>query len=179
MRTSVFIGCLLLAAGARAQESDLGADFRHERDQLKDCTGFKTLMGCGETLFTGHPVHIAAGTIAPGDGVGAGLALVTHWTPNESWRLNYDMDAVTAPNGSWRAGGYMTAVYSRKRQIVVSTGGSGSTSNLAVQEYPVFHLYAQGISLEKVAYYGLGPNSSQSARSFFGMQQTIIGTNAV
>ena len=179
MRNIALIGCFLFAGCAYAQESGLGADFRHEGDHLKDCTNFKGIVGCGETLFTGHPMHIAVGSLAPGNGVGAGLALVTHWTPNETWRLNWDMDAVTTPNGSWREGGYMTAVYARKRQIVVSPGGSGSPSNLAVQEYPVFHLYAQGISLEKLAYYGIGPDSRQTDRTFYGMQQTVIGTNAV
>jgi hypothetical protein len=170
---------MLFAVRARAQESALGADFRHEKDDLKACTSFKTAIGCGETLFTGHPLHIAVGSLAPQNGVGFGLALVTHWTPNETWRLNWDADAVTTTNGSWRAGAYMTAVYARRRQIVVSPGGSGITSNLAVQEYPVFHLYAQGISLEKLSYFGIGPDTKESARSFFGMQQTVFGTNAV
>jgi len=179
VRTILLVGCLLSAGWARAQESGLGADFRHEKEQLEDCTSFKTIIGCGQTLFTGHPLHIAVGSLAPGNGVGAGLALVTHWTPNESWRLNWDADAVTTPNGSWRAGGYMTAVFVPRRQIVVSPGGPGTTSNLAVQEYPVFHLFAQGISLEKVSYFGIGPDTKESARSFFGMQQTVIGANAV
>ena len=179
MRIIVLIGCLLAAGWAHAQESGLGADFRHEKDHLKDCTSFKSIIGCGETLFTGHPLHIAVGSLAPGNGVGAGLALVTHWTPNETWRLNLDADGITTPNGSWRAGAYMTAVFIRRRQLVASPGGPGTTSNLAVQEYPVFHLYAQGISLEKISYFGLGPDTQESARSYFGMRQTVIGTNAV
>jgi hypothetical protein len=169
----------LLAAGARAQETGLGADFRQEKDHLKDRTELKTVIGCGETLFTGHPLHIAVGSLAPGNGVGMGLAFVTHWTPNESWRLNWDADGVVTTNGSWRAGGYMTVVYTRKRQIIVSPGGSGNSSNLAVQEYPVFHLYTQGTSLEKISYFGIGPDTKESARSYFGMQQTVIGANAV
>jgi hypothetical protein len=179
VRIKLFFFCLLLAGRARAQETGLGADFRHEKDHLHDCTGFTTIIGCGETLFTGHPLHIAAGSLAPQNGVGLGVAFVTHWTPNETWRLNWDTDAVAAVNGSWRAGAYMTAVYAPRRQIVPTAGGSGSTSNLAVGEYPVFHLYAQGISLEKVSYFGSGPDTSESARSFFGMQQTVIGTSAV
>jgi len=179
VRIQLVIACLLFAGLAHAQETGLGADFRHEKEHLEDCTSFRTIIGCGQTLFTGHPLHIAVGSLAPGNGVGAGLALVTHWTPNETWRLNWDADAVATPNGSWRAGAYMTAVYVRRRQIVSSPGGSGTTSNLAVQEYPVFHLYAQGISLEKVAYFGIGPNTTESARSYFGIQQTVIGTNAV
>jgi hypothetical protein len=169
----------VLAGSAHAQESGLAAEFRHEKEHLADCKSFKTVIGCGQTLFTGHPLHIAVGSLAPGNGVGAGLALVTHWTPNETWRLNWDADGVTTPNGSWRAGAYMTAVYVRRRQIVSSPGGSGGVSNLAVQEYPVFHLYGQGISLEKIAYFGIGPDTKESSRSYFGMRQTVLGANAV
>ena len=151
MRIKLGIACLLFAAWAHAQETGLGADFRHEKEHLADCTSFRNIIGCGQTLFTGHPLHIAVGSLAPGNGVGAGLALVTHWTPNETWRLNWDADGVATPNGSWRAGAYMTAVYVRRQQIVASPGGSGTPSNLAVQEYPLFHLYAQGTSLEKVS----------------------------
>jgi len=187
VRINLVIACLLFAGWAHAQETGLGADFRHEKEHLADCTGFRTIIGCGQTLFTGHPLHIAVGSLAPGNGVGAGLALVTHWTPNETWRLNWDADAVATPNGSWRAGAYMTAVYVRRRQIVASPGvssgvssvGSGTPSNLAVREYPVFHLYGQGISLEKVSYFGIGPNTSESSRSYFGIRQTVIGTNVV
>lgn len=179
MQSKLVLVCFLLAGAAHAQESGLGADFRHEKDHLEDCTSFRTAIGCGQTLFTGHPLHIAVGSLAPGNGVGAGVALVTHWTPNETWRLNWDTDAVATPNGSWRAGAYMTAVFVPRRKIVASPGGSGTRSNLAVQEYPVFHLYGQGISLEKVSYFGIGPDTKESARSYFGIQQTILGTNAV
>ena len=179
MRIILFTLCVLFAGQARAQESGLAADFRREKEHLKDCTSFRSAIGCGQTLVTGHPVHIAVGSLAPGNGAGAGLALVTHWTPNETWRLNWDADAVATPNGSWRAGAYMTAVFVRRPQIGVSPGGSGSTSNLAVREYPVFHLYGQGISLEKISYFGIGPDTQESARSYFGMQQTVIGANAV
>ncbi len=178
-RVAALTVCLLAMCAVRAQETGLGADFRHEKEHLVDCTSFRTIIGCGQTLFTGHPMHIAVGSLAPGNGVGAGLALVTHWTPNETWRLNMDADGVTTPNGSWRAGAYMTAVFVRRRQIIVLPGGSGSTSNLAVQEYPVFHLYAQGISLEKLAFFGLGPDTAESSRTYFGMRQAVAGTNAI
>jgi len=184
VRRIFFLLGLLLAARAFAQESQLGADFRGEWDRLQsNCSSFsfKSLGGCAQTLFTDHPMHIAVGSLAPQNGFGFGPAFVSHWTPNESWRLNWDLDAVATPNGSWRAGAYMTAVWDRHRRIVVSTGGSGSTSpsNLAVQEYPVFHLFAQSISLNKLDYFGLGPDTTDTARSYFGMRETIAGANAI
>ncbi len=175
---------LLLGASAWAQESQLGADFRGESERLKaSCSGFNfgALGSCAEVLFTDHPLHIAVGSLAPGNGFAGGVAFVSHWTPNETWRLSWDLDAVASGNGSWRAGGYMTAVLSRRRKIVVGTGGAGPApkSNLSVQEYPVFHAYAQDISLNTLDFYGLGPNSTVAGRSFFGMNEAITGVNAI
>lgn len=181
-RTLLFLLFLLLAATGRAQESQLGADFRHEREHLSaSCSsfGFKSLPGCAQVLFTDHPLHIAVGSIAPQNGFGAGAAFVTHWTPNERWRLNWNADAVGSTNGSWRAGVYMKAIYIPREKIIVGTGTTGSTpkSNLAVHEYPFFNLYAQAISLNKLTYFGLGPSTLRDDRSYFGMRETILGTN--
>ena len=178
----IFFAYLALSAGAYAQETQLGSDFRREGDALQqDCSSFnfKSLGSCAYTLFTDHPMHIAAGSIAPQDGFGLGPAFVTHWTPNESWRLSWDVDAVVSTNRSWRAGAYMTAIWDRHSRIVVKPGGSGAgASNLTVREDPVFHLLVQTISLKALDYFGLGPDSSEAARSFFGMRETVAGVNA-
>jgi hypothetical protein len=183
LQPAIFIACLTLAAGASAQESQLGSDFRREGDALrKDCTfSFKSVGGCAYTLFTDHPLHISAGSIAPQNGVGFGPAFVAHWTPNESWRLSWDVDAIASTNRSWRAGAYMTAIWGRHRRIVVNPGGTAKTggSKVAVQEYPVFHLLVQSISLNTLDYFGLGPETSDTARSYYGMRETITGVNAV
>jgi hypothetical protein len=73
----------------------------------------------------------------------------------------------------------MKAVYDPPKTITVGSGGSGAprTSNLSVSEYPVIGLVAQAISLNKLAYFGLGPSTSESQRSYFGMRETILGTN--
>jgi hypothetical protein len=181
-RFAIFLACLVLSVGANAQETQLGSDFRREGEEIrKNCTSFtfKSVESCADTLFTDHPVHLAVGSIAPQDGFGFGPAFVAHWTPNESWRLSWDVDAVVSTNASWRAGAYMTAVWDRHRRIVVRPGGSGSiASNLTVREYPVFHVLAQSISLNKLDYFGLGPDTGDTARSYFGMRQTIAGVNA-
>lgn len=166
-----------------AQESRLHADFRGEGQRLaSNCStlSFKLFVNCGKVLFTDHPLHIAVGSLAPQNGFGTGAAFLYHWTPNESWRLNWDLDAVASSNGSWRAGAYMTAVRTHHGRIVIVTGGTGSKhrSNLAVHEYPVFHLFAEADSLNKLGYFGLGPNTSDTQRSYFGMREVITGMNA-
>lgn len=179
---AVFVAYLTLSASAYAQESNLGADFRREGEAIHKSCGsfsFKSIGGCAYTLFTDHPLHIAAGSIAPQNGFGFGAAFVSHWTPNESWRLSWDVDAVVSTNASWRAGAYMTAVWDRHGRIRVAPGaGTASGSNVTVREYPVFHVLAQAISLNTLDYFGLGPNTSDTARSFYGMRETIAGANA-
>jgi hypothetical protein len=172
---------LLAAKAALAQETQLGADFRKEGEAIrKDCSSFSSLASCGEDLFTDHPLHIAVGSLAPQNGFGAGLAFVAHWTPNETWRLNWNVDAVATSNQSWRAGAYMTAVWDRHPGIVVNPGGTpGKKSNLKVTEYPTFHVFAQGESLNKLTYFGEGPNTREAFRSYYGMTQTVVGVNAV
>lgn len=174
---------LLAAKAVFAQETPLGADFRKEGEAIKkDCSSFSfaSLGSCAEDLFTDHPLHIAVGSLAPQNGFGFGPAFVTHWTPNESWRLNWDMDAVATTNQSWRAGAYMTAVWTRHRAIVVNPGGTpAKKSNIKVTEYPTFHAFAQGESLNKLSFFGEGPNSRDTNRSYYGMTQTVVGMNAV
>ena len=177
MRESVLL-LFLLTTPAMAQETKLGADFRHERESVSaNCAEFKKLLDCAETFFTGHPLHIAVGSIAPQNGLGVGGAFVAHYTPNESWRLSWNLDAVGSTNGSWRAGAYMKAIYTRPKKIVVVRGRHPGRSEASELEDPVFNLYAQTISLNKLTFFGLGPNSLEAGRSFFGMRETIPGIN--
>jgi hypothetical protein len=174
----------LVAAPLCAQENQLQADFRGEGERFhKSCLAFdlKALGSCAQVLFTDHPLHIAVGSIAPQNGFGAGAAFVAHWTPNETWRLNWNADGVAAPNGSWRAGVYMKAIRVPRHDIIVTTGtaADAAASDLAVEEAPFFNLYAQAISLNKIYYFGLGPSTTLADRSVFGMSERIVGTNVV
>ena len=167
-----------------AQESQLHADFRGEGVRFKQsCEQFSlaSLAGCGELLFTDHPLHIAVGSIAPQNGFGAGAALVGHYTPNELWRTSWDTDAIASVNGSWRAGAYFKAIHTpiEKIAVITTTSGTPAKSNLSVHPYTVFNLYAQSISLNELFFYGLGPNSLAANSSVFGMQQTIAGASAI
>src|SRR5438552_613637 len=176
----ILLVLFLTSALAWTQESQLGADFRREGEQFnKSCAGFKSIAGCAQLLFTGNPLHIAVGSIAPQNGFAAGPAFVTHYTPSENWRLKWDTDAVASANGSWRAGAYMTFVRTAMPPIKVTTGTPKKPSGSKIHEYRVFNIYAQAISLNKIDFFGLGPNTIGAGRSFFGMRETIIGSNAV
>ena len=156
------------------------ADAPGEIDKLKQsCTALGKIGGCAEELFTGVPIHIAVGSIAPQDGFGAGLAYVGHKTTT-NWRITWDADAIASNNASWRAGFYMTLVNNKEKPIGISFGTPKVKPNLTeLPEHPVIDLYAQTMSLNKLTYFGLGTDTSESGRSFYGMRETIVGTRVV
>jgi hypothetical protein len=78
-----------------------------------------------------------------------------------------------APNGSWRAGGYATFAAG----IDIGSGSDAgsyaddSAAQEASRERPVIHAYSEATSLNRVAFFGLGPNTRDAGRSFFGIRE--------
>ena len=188
MRRNLLLFLLLyVAAAAHAQQASPPSstdriDNPSELYKLKtSCFEISKIADCAEEVFTGQPVHIAVGSIAPQNGFGAGLAYVGHKT-TENWRITWDSDAVASNNGSWRAGVYVKFVdtYEKAPTVDFGTKGRNIKANLTkLPERPVINLYAQTISLNKITYFGLGPDTAEAGRSFYGMRQTIVGTSAV
>ncbi len=166
-----------------AQQTALAAELSKEGAEFKDsCLAF-SIGGCAGVLFTGHPLHIAMGSIAPQNGFGAGAAFVTHYD-GKNWLLKSDVDAVGSVNGSWRAGAYLKIIPTRARTVhpVINRSRSGATphkSKLRVVDYPLISLYAQAISLNKLEFFGLGNTTSLSGRSFFSERETIVGSSVI
>ena len=163
---------------------------RREGERASDAChfSFKAISGCGYTLFTDHPLHIAAGSMPPQNGFGLGGAFV--WSKNtRNWRMSWDFDAVGAFGGSWRAGGYMKLIHTphpKTSPIHVTIPAAGAASaekpkppQSFTHPYTVFNLYAQSISLNKINFFGLGNDTTLAGKSLFGMSQTIIGGNVI
>lgn len=181
MRFIIAIVCVLTATPALAQrETTLGAEFRLEGEALKeDCTSVKTLMGCASTLFTDHPVHVAIGSIAPQNGFGFGPAIVAERPIGENWRFSWSGDAIHATGGAWRAGAYLKMVRTGVRLPSPVGAGAGSDASAGIHPYPVFNIYAQHISLPTVSYFGIGPDTTTSTKSIFGLKHAILGTSTI
>jgi hypothetical protein len=186
----------LASAAALAQdpqENPLHGELRREGERVGEACNFtfKSIPTCGYTLFTDHPLHIAAGSMPPQNGFGLGGAFV--WTKNtRNWRLSWDFDAVGATTGdAWRAGGYMKLIHTphpKQPQIEVVTPMSGESAKANdkskdsapfTHPYTLFNFYAQSISLNKLNYFGEGNDTTLAGASLFGMTQTIVGANAI
>jgi hypothetical protein len=177
---------ILFSAKALYGQQPPATDPPGERAKLKDsCFSsafftFSGLGGCAEELFTGVPFHIAVGSIAPQDGFGGGVAYVGHHT-TDNWRNNWNADAIASGNGSWRAGLYIKFVHTPPEPVTATIGPTQQAKGAPVEltEHTIFGLYAQAISLNKITFFGLGPNSTEAGRTYFGMTETIIGGNVV
>jgi hypothetical protein len=167
-------------------EGRLHRDFRVEGESLAASCGkfsFGDLTDCGQTLVTGQPMHITEGSLAPQDGTGFGLAFVEHKDAADEWRLNWDVDAVAATSGSWRAGGYMKAYRLSGGKLHMEFPGTGSAakhkSEPLFNAAPLFTLYSETDSLNRVDYFGLGPNTLSVSHSTYGFTENITGVSAV
>jgi hypothetical protein len=185
-RSVLILLCFIGSAGFSQQPtptppSVAAEDPGTETGQLKKNCPFKHVLGCLQVLFTGQPVHIAVGSLAPQNGFAAGLAYVgQHNNLSSNWRNSWDADTVVSPNLSWRAGFYLKLVDSRVPDVGIQHGKKGIKANpTELPEQPVINIYAQAESLNKLLFFGLGPRSSLAGRAFYGMRETIAGISAV
>jgi hypothetical protein len=174
---------LCSAASAVAQQNQkegaFASDVRREREDLASgCGSLKGVPGCAQTLFMDHPFHIAVGSIAPQNGFAAGAALAYEQN-TKSTRLKWDADAVGAGSTAWRAGAYLKIIPTPSKTDIGVVTNPNVKPSLAIHTYPIFNIYAQGISLPTILYFGLGNRTPLSGRSYFGETQTIVGANAI
>src|SRR5215831_20791637 len=94
VRRIVLLLILVFVGPAKAQQTTSTSatptiDSPSELHKLKEsCFNLKGIPDCAVELFTGQPVHVAVGSIAPQNGFGAGLAYVGHKT-TDNWRTSW------------------------------------------------------------------------------------------
>ncbi|HMJ86736.1 MAG TPA: hypothetical protein VK504_26340 [Vicinamibacterales bacterium] len=187
MRRAAFaLVVLLCAVPLRAQQptpAEVAAeDPADEKGKIaKNCL-FKHVVGCLEVLFTGQPLHIAVGSLPPQNGFAYGLAYVGRKdTKSGNWRISWNGDAALSSSRSWRGGLYVNFVDSRisQAEVDMGTGNANMADIRAYIEQPVYTLYVQTISLNKLTMFGLGPETLESGRSYYGMSETVAGASGV
>lgn len=185
------------ATSARSGESGVGADFRKEWTAMKaDCSQAKKFFGCLTDIVTGTPLHLGAGTIAPGNGVALGpvFGYEHHYKPTNSKdpdtgarvsrgrALRVVGEGAVSPNRSWRAGGYLQLLPYEIRGPVVLNGPPPEPSRKdAVARtvlQPDITFYGQAVSLQQLHYYGEGQFTPRSNLAYFGLTETIAGVSA-
>jgi len=174
---------LLAACGPLAAQGPdtLASELKLEGQAFSSDCGFsfKAIASCGQELFTGTPLHVTAGSLAPQNGVGFGPAFA--YDPDtKNWRLNINADAVVSTNESWRAGIYVKAARapSSPSQVVILT--QRPTHPLKPSPpppAPELNFYAQGISLNQLDYYGIGNSTLPAAEALFAMREVVAGAN--
>ena len=161
VRRFMFVFLLLGGTLLAQQSTTKNIEQQDPSDEIgkfkKNCP-FKHILGCAEVLFTGQPLHIAMGSIAPQNGFGAGLAYVGHKDISK-WSTFWSADAVGSNNGSWRGGFFVKFVdntHLKPPTPVFGTGSAEATDFPVYTEQPVFKLYEQSISLNKLTFFGEG-----------------------
>lgn len=190
MRFVLVMVICLSSVTVLAQEKRLTADFRREKERVSescDSFGLKLVTGCAYTLFTDHPLHIAAGSLPPQNGFGFGGAFVFDKNTH-NWRMSWNLDGVASTSGSWRAGAYMKIVHSPDNLPTPEPASPNERSSTSPRKkkkvpfthsYSVIHLYAETTSLNKINFFGLGNDSTLAGASVFGMTETVIGARAI
>lgn len=196
----VLVACLLSSPVLFAQGgTSFGPDLTQEGKDIGSCVHFslQNINKCG-TLFTGKPFHIAVGSLPPQNGMGVGLGFseiqnpvtcppgidfspaVAPNTANPChWSLQYEVVGQGSTNGSWRIGAYVQASrLPSKRPRMVTPGATPIKTRTFTRPAPVVNFYYETTSLNRINYYGLGPDTLPAAESAFGLTESIVGVSA-
>jgi hypothetical protein len=197
----------LLSGQADDQNESFAANFHRDLVQegvnLGSCkqVSLTGISGCAETLFTGTPFHIAVGSLAPQNGVGFGVGAAEIYHPTYCapwidftksaapgtrnachWSLNFNVVGLASSNQSWRAGFYMSAVHlSTRRPQVHHPGEPGPKHPVRDFTGPsmTVNFYSETNSLNRIYFYGIGPDTTPAGRADFGLTVNVTGMSLI
>jgi hypothetical protein len=196
-----------LSAQASDENERFAANFHDDLVQegvnFGDCKqgNLAGIIGCAETLFTGTPFHIAVGSFAPQNGVGFGLAAAEMYHPTYCaswidfakppaagtrnachWSLNFNAEGLATSNQSWSAGFYMSAVHLSTRRPQVHHPGEPEPKH-PVRNFTgpstTVNFYSETNSLNRIYFYGLGPDTTPDSRADFGLRENVTGGSLI
>ena len=196
--------CSLRPPSLPAQQGQsVQPDLVREQKDLASCKhfDFKDVSKCAETLFTGTPFRLAIGSLAPQNGIGIGMGFAEVWHPTFCpsaidftpapppntknpchWALQYNADGQATPSGSWRIGAYAEASHLSARVPHVHHPGEPVPCRYPptfTEPSPLLDLYYQTTSLNRIYFYGLGPNTLPSNRAAFGLTESVVGLSTI
>jgi hypothetical protein len=167
------VAASLIASTAWAQQNPPQVDNPSETAKFGESCGEFKVVDCATLLFTGQPLHVAVGSIAPQNGFGAGLAFVGHKTTPD-WRMTWDADGL-ASTKAWRIGWYGKIVHAAEAPIGAHFGTGTHTSNpTELPEHLVITPTVQAISLDDVSIF-----DAAGALTSFRFRESIFGANVV
>ena len=174
---------LFLPAAPAGHQGQLAAEFSLQGQRIAAACPPRpsSLATCPIEFLTDHPIHLAAGSLAPQNGFAFGPAFVTH-RYSDARDISWSADGVVAPGGSWRAGLYFKMVLTPVADtttVPITLSAASTDADVVIHPYPIIDAYVQATSLRTVFFYGLGPDSTRADQAAFGMQETVVGTRAV
>ena len=164
-----------------SDEGSLQSDIRREGQQIgDDCAGpKKSFFTCLTDFVHNTPFHLTGGSFPPGNGFGAGPAFSWEHNLTESWRSATNIEAMASSNESWMAQFNFRAirVSNNPEKVIYHRPVKGAAKKIELQHDPELNGYAEVISLNKLEYYGIGPNTSRQDLALYSMRQFTAGGN--
>jgi hypothetical protein len=177
--TLLLLAYLISTGQTSGHKSQLAAELGLQAGRIKAACkpSAAALKNCPVEFLTDHPIHLAVGSLAPQNGFAFGPAFVTHFY-NDQRDISVNADIVGASSGAWRGGVYLKIVLTPVAEtttVPIGDNPAAQPAGIVIHPYPVIDAYVQTTSLQRIFFFGLGPDTSKTDQTAFGMGETIVG----